>query len=70
MPFKKAWYLITLIPISISGYTMTSHETELSRQWFEHLSASPMTVVIAGLFTLIFAVILRSMNTAMKEIIA
>lgn len=39
-------------------------------QWFEHLSASPMTVVIAGLFTLIFAVILRSMNTAIKEKVA
>ena len=36
-------------------------------QWFEHLGASPGTVLIAGLLALGFAVGLRSMNNKMKE---
>ena len=36
-------------------------------QWFEHLGASPGTVLIAGLLTLGFALGLRSINTRMKE---
>lgn len=36
-------------------------------QWFEHLGASPGTVLIAGLLALAFAVGLRSMNKIMKE---
>jgi hypothetical protein len=36
-------------------------------QWFEHLGASPGTVLIAGLLALGFAVGLRSMNNRMKE---
>lgn len=36
-------------------------------QWFEHLGASPGTVLIAGLLALGFAVGLRYMNNKMKE---
>ena len=36
-------------------------------QWFEHLGASPGTVLIAGLLALGFAVGLRTMNNKMKE---
>lgn len=35
-------------------------------QWFEHLGASPQTVLLAGLLTLGFAVGLRRMNSLMK----
>ena len=35
-------------------------------QWFEHLGASPGTVLVAGLLALGFAVGLRSMNVKMK----
>ncbi len=36
-------------------------------QWFEHLGASPGTVLIAGILALGFAVGLRSINSKMKE---
>lgn len=36
-------------------------------QWFEHLGASPGTVLVAGLLALGFAVGLRSINNKMKE---
>lgn len=36
-------------------------------QWFEHLGASPGTVLVAGLLALGFAVGLRSVNVRMKE---
>lgn len=36
-------------------------------QWFEHLGASPGTVLIAGLLTLGLALGLRSLNNRMKE---
>lgn len=36
-------------------------------QWFEHLGASPGTVLIAGLLALGFAVGLRSLNSKLKE---
>ena len=36
-------------------------------QWFEHLGASPGTVLVAGLLTLGLALGLRSLNTRMKE---
>lgn len=36
-------------------------------QWFEHLGASPETVLVAGLLALVFAVGFRSVNTKMKE---
>ncbi len=36
-------------------------------QWFEHLGASPQTVLLAGLLTLGFAVGLRRINSRMKE---
>jgi len=36
-------------------------------QWFEHLGASPGTVLVAGLLALGFAVGLRSVNSKMKE---
>ena len=36
-------------------------------QWFEHLGASPVAVLAAGLLALGFAVGLRSVNTKMKE---
>lgn len=36
-------------------------------QWFEHLGASPETVLMAGLLTLGFAVGLRNINTKMRE---
>lgn len=36
-------------------------------QWFEHLGASPGTVLVAGLLALAFAVGLRSINSKMKE---
>ncbi|MEE8388881.1 MAG: hypothetical protein V3R65_09915 [Acidiferrobacterales bacterium] len=36
-------------------------------QWFEHLGASPGTVLIAGILALGFAVGLRTMNKKMKE---
>ncbi len=36
-------------------------------QWFEHLGASPGTVLVAGLLALGLAVGLRSVNTRMKE---
>ena len=36
-------------------------------QWFEHLGASPGTVLVAGLLALGFAVALRSVNRKMKE---
>ena len=35
-------------------------------QWFEHLKASPESVLVAGLLTLGFAVALKSVNTRMK----
>jgi hypothetical protein len=36
-------------------------------QWFEHLGASPGTVLVAGLLALGFAVGLRGINIAMRE---
>lgn len=38
-------------------------------QWFEHLGASPSTVLVAGLLALGFAVGLRSVNRKMKNIL-
>lgn len=36
-------------------------------QWFEHLEASPGTVLVAGVLALAFAVGLRSVNSKMKQ---
>ena len=36
-------------------------------QWFEHLGTSPVTVLVAGLLTLGFAIWLRELNAKMKE---
>jgi len=36
-------------------------------QWFEHLGTSPVTVLVAGLLTLGFAIWLRDVNGKMKE---
>ena len=36
-------------------------------QWFEHLGASPGTVLVSGLLALGFALVLRSVNNKMKE---
>ncbi|MBF0379159.1 MAG: hypothetical protein HQK72_17015 [Desulfamplus sp.] len=56
---NRRWVLNTVATFSgIHLYT----------QWFEHLGASPVTVLIAGLLALGFAVGLRSLNTKKYEL--
>lgn len=55
---NRRWVLNTVVTFGgIHFYT----------QWFEHLGASPGTVLVAGLLVLAFAVGLRSVNSKMKE---
>lgn len=55
---NRRWVLNTVVTFGgIHFYT----------QWFEHLGASPGTVLVAGLLALAFAVGLRSVNSKMKE---
>lgn len=39
----------------------------LYTQWFEHLGASPGTILIAGILALVFALALKNINKTMKE---